>query len=60
MKAYLKNGKIIRISQDIANKITEMKKSDTNPNGEQILTRKLTKNNNITFLIDVEEVIAIK
>ena len=60
MKAYLKSGKTIRISQIAANQIVEMKKKETNPEGEQILTSKKVSNGDYTFMIDVEEVIAIK
>ena len=60
MKAYLKNGKTIRISQEAANKIAEMKVKETNPEGNQILTAKKAFNKNLMFLIDVEEVIAIR
>ena len=60
MKAYLKNGKTIRISQKAANEIAEMKKKESNPDGEQILTGKNKFSGNLFFLIDVEEVIAIR
>lgn len=60
MKAYLKNGKTIRISKTAANQIAEMKVKETNPDGNQILTAKKGIKKNIIFLIDVEEVIAIR
>ena len=37
-----------------------MKKKETNPEGNQILTAKRAFSNNLIFLIDVEEVIAIQ
>lgn len=60
MKAYLKNGRTIKISQKAANEIASMKIKETNPEGNVILTSKNKISKNLNFLIDIEEVIAIR
>lgn len=56
MRAYLKNGKSVRITQEQANQIIETKQDAENDS----LVGRLKINNNICFYLDVDEVILIK
>ena len=56
MKAYLKSGQTIRVSQKIANAIVDAKKSG---DGE-FLTEHFKVGKNVKTFIDVREVIAIR
>lgn len=61
MKAYLRNGKTIRIPKSYANRIISLKKEtkDRNPHVNMVL-RKDEISDDYVFMIDVNEVIAIK
>jgi len=56
MKAYLKNGQTIRISQKIANTIAEEKKAG----GYHFITETYKIGKNVKLFIDIREIIAIK
>lgn len=61
MRVYLKNGQKMRISQSMANEITEMKIEQANnpKTAQNLLVRRHMLSKNIYSIIDIDEVIAI-
>ena len=62
MKAYLKNGKTIRVPQSVANDITKMKiqQSEDPKNASNFLVSRHFISKNVFLCIDIDEVVAIR
>ncbi len=56
MRAYLKNGRIIKISQKAANMAADFAREGTHG----YLFETLKVSNNLTFMIDSSEIVAIR
>ena len=59
MKAYLKNGRTVKITQKMANEIVEMKIAQSTKGDNTIVTRSVYSNNVFAYL-DIDEIIAIR
>ncbi len=61
MRAYLKNGRIVKITQKIANDIVNMKiEQGKNPGSENTLVSRNIISNNVFAYLDIDEIIAIR
>lgn len=62
MKAYLKNGNTVRITQQMANDIAEMKiqQSKDPKNATNFLVSRNIISKNVFAFIDIDEVVAVR
>ena len=61
MRAYLKNGRTVKITQKIANDIVNMKiEQGKNPGSENTLVSRNIISNNVFAYLDIDEIIAIR
>lgn len=59
MKVYLKNGRTIRVTQEVANSLVEMIKDPEGPN-LFVQTFRFSPSKNVNMMIKTEDISAIK